>query len=107
MTTQTDLIELLDVISTSPEAWRIDERTRIVAAIATCWECHGVIDPNIVRELLSNEHGLTVNPRVLSATWSSLRHRGVIERDGWTTNDDRNGNGGKPLRTYRWIGEAP
>ena len=104
----TALPDLLDLIANDPSPWRVAERDRIVAAIATDAELHdGEVNANRVRRLLSNDHGLTVNPRVLSATYSSLRSRGVLRVTGWTTSDDTRGrNGGKPTRLWLWVGAA-
>jgi hypothetical protein len=68
----------------------------------------GHIDPNRVRALLTNEHGLTVYPRVIGATYSALRQAGVLIADGWTTSTDvRGGNAGKPARLYRLVEVTP
>lgn len=62
----------------------------------------GVISQGRVRRALTNQHGLTVNPRLLSARYSVLRAQGRIVRDGWTVNDDRDGgNAGKPQIQWR------
>ena len=82
-----------------------EQRRRICQAIYdTAW-LDGIADPNAVRVFLSDDDGaLTVDPRALSGAWSWLKRRGVIEPDGWTTNDDkRGGNAGKPLRLYRVV----
>ena len=93
--------DLLDLIAGDP--LHADDRARIVAAIlADADTHHGTVDPNRVREALAGEHGLTLYPRVLSAVYSSLCHKGVLVRDGMTTNTDTaGGNAGKYLRTYR------
>jgi hypothetical protein len=65
----------------------------------------GQVDPNRVRAALSNEHGLTVSPRALSATYSALASQGVIRSLGWIDrNDDvRGGNAGRPARAWEWV----
>ena len=106
MTTPTlpDQGSLLDLIASDPV--HRDDRARVEAAIRGDAASHsGHIDPNRVRALLTNDYGLDVYPRVLSATYSALRRAGVIVPDGWTVNTDRaGGNAGKPARTYRWVG---
>jgi hypothetical protein len=105
MTTQLDL---LTAVHDNPQPLADRYRQRIKAAFIAAAETsddHATIDPNAVRALLSNEHGLTVPPRMLSAAYSVLRAEGVIEHVGWTTNTDHaGGNAGKPARLYRWIG---
>jgi hypothetical protein len=105
---QESLTDLLDALSTGPEAWRVKERERIVAAMAVDSATHGTIDPNRVRRLLTNPRTglLDVNPSVLSSTYSSLRTRKVITRVGWVESDDSHGkNGGKRLGLWAWTDE--
>ena len=82
------------------------DRARIIAAIRDDATAHGqTVDPNRVRASLTNEYGLTVHPRMLSAQYGVLKARHMIEPGEWTVNTDtRGGNAGKPLRTYRWVG---
>lgn len=97
-----------DVTAVSSD-WRRDEdRARIVAAIRrVAMRDGGRVDSNLVRAELTNEHGLTVNPRVLSASYMALKHAGVLRWDGeWTEIRDTAGNTGKPQRVYRYVGEA-
>lgn len=98
-------LDLLDAIANDPTTIGQMNRERIEQAIRQVAADHNDhIDPNLVRSLLSNQHGLTVNPRQLSATYSSLHRRGQIQHVGTTINTDTSGgNAGKPLRTYRWI----
>ena len=102
----TDLLDLLRSIADDPTVIGELARDRIIDAMLEASNNHaGELDPNEVRTLLSNDHGLTVNPRQLSATYSSLRQKGTIVPTGWTTNTDiHGGNAGKPLRTYTWVG---
>lgn len=80
---------------------RIDAAMRKVARAND-----GVIDPNAVRQVLTNKWGLTVDPRVLSARYMALRARKIIIRSGTTINRDTAGrNQGKPMSTYRVINE--
>jgi hypothetical protein len=102
----TDLLDLLKAIADDPTPLGQSTRDRIIAAMLQASENNTqTLNPNDVRALLSNEHGLTVNPRQLSATYSSLRKKGVIVETGTTKNEDvRGGNAGKPLTTYTWVG---
>jgi len=102
----TDLLDLLRSIADDPTVIGELARDRIIDAMLEASDNHeGELDPNRVRQLLSNDHGLTVNPRQLSATYSSLRQKGTIVPTGWTVNQDvHGGNAGKPLRTYTWVG---
>jgi hypothetical protein len=102
----TDLLDLLRSIADDPTVIGELARDRIIDAMLKASDNHeGALDPNQVRALLSNDHGLTVNPRQLSATYSSLRQKGTIVPTGWTVNQDvHGGNAGKPLRTYTWVG---
>lgn len=81
----------------------VEERERIAADIEADGDAHeGRIDPGRVRRALSNQHGLTVPPRMLSAAYSALRAQGVIKPDGWTVNTDTRGrNAGRPQRLWR------
>ncbi len=104
MTTQLDLLAIAD----NPQPWADEYRHRILAAIKADADAHdGRISTNRVRAALSNEHGLTVDPRMLSATYSALAARGVIRSLGWLdTNDDhRGGNAGRPARAWQWVGQ--
>jgi hypothetical protein len=84
------------------------ERARILKAIRVTAHMHGTVDPGRVRRLLTDHRGdLIVDPRRLSGAYSWLLRRGLIERAGWTTNDDRRGgNQGKPARTYTVVDAA-
>ena len=61
------------------------------------------VNPNDVRAYLTNDYGLTIEPRRYSAFWSRAAGKnGFLVADGWVTNDDaKGGNRGKPLRRYR------
>ena len=92
---------LLDLIAT--DFAHRDDRAKVESAIRADAALHsGEINPNRVRAALTNDYGLTVYPRVLSAVYSSLARAGVIEHAGWTENTDRRGgNAGKPARLWR------
>ena len=63
-----------------------------------------LVNPNEVRRLLTNEHGLTINPRRLSAFWArATSKRGFMDNTSeWVINDDhKGGNAGKPIRLRR------
>lgn len=102
MSTQMDLL----AIAENPHPLADDARDAIRAAIIRDARDHdGTVDPNRVRAALSNEHGLTVPSRMLSATYSAMAARGELRSLGFVgVNDDhRGGNAGKPQRHWLWI----
>lgn len=103
MNAVTEQQDLLALIADDPI--HSTDRATVEAAIREDAARHdGHIDPNRVRALLTNAHGLTVYPRVIGATYSALRQAGVIVADGWTVSTDTNGgNAGKPARLYRLV----
>jgi hypothetical protein len=110
---QGDLLGLIRPTSPAPETLAIldlingdpihaNDRRRIVEAILGDARRHaGDVDPGRVREDLTNEWGLTVYSRVLSATYQALTRRGVLTFRCWVDNTDvTGGNAGKPARAY-------
>lgn len=98
-------LDLLDVINSDPMPWALDDRDRILAAwIAAEAIDDGVISPNRVRALLTNDAGnLTVNPRRLAAMYASP----LLERIGEVRSDDVHGrNVGAVLNLYRFKVDA-
>jgi hypothetical protein len=94
-------------IAENPHPLADHDRRTITAAVLADAQAHdGVVDPNRVRVALSNEHGLTVHPQALSATYSALARRGVLRSLGWIgTNDDKaSGNAGRPMRLWQRVG---
>ena len=72
--------------------------------MAPGWQSSRYVNPNLVRQLLTNNHGLTIEPRRYSAFWhrASRGKDAFLVADGWVTNTDHaGGNAGKPLRRYR------
>lgn len=93
---------VVDLVGNDPTANRDWERFEQACRIAADEE--GVVDPNDVREELSNAYGLTIPPQYYSAFWRRARGKrdGFMEIHGWTVNGDtEGGNGGKPLRLYK------
>lgn len=102
--TDDQTVSLLDVVGTDP--LHADDRRRVIEAILECARRHGgTVNPNHVRELLTDERGdLRVFPKVVGPTYASLVAKRVLERDGWVVSDDVRGrNSGKPARRYRLI----
>ena len=99
----TGTASLLDLIAS--DDIHAADRAKVDAAIRQVPDEHGgQVDPNRVRALLTNEHGLTVYPRLLSARYSVLARAGVLVADGWTENRDRAGrNAGKPQRVWKYV----
>lgn len=93
----------LDLLAVVNHPMRDADRDLIDATILTDGHANGgLIDQGRVRRALTNEYGLMVNPRLLSARYSVLRAQGRIRRDGWHTNDDlAGGNAGKPAPVWR------
>lgn len=110
MTTQLDLL----AVAENPHPLADEARARIRAAIvAEAREHGGRVDPNRVRARLSDENGLQVPPRMLSATYSAMASRGELSSLGFIgVNDDHaGGNAGKPQRLWLaapslWISEV-
>lgn len=104
----TDLLDLLDAVAENPQPLAQQHRDRIRAAIVADGRAHGgEVSPNRVRAALSNRHGLTVPPRMLSATYGVMRAEGLLERHGWIENDDvRSGNRGKFVHRW-WLTDMP
>jgi hypothetical protein len=100
-----DTASLLALVEGDP----VHERDRAVilaAIIQTARDHSGIVDPNALRALLTNEHGTVVYPAVIGAVIASLRHRGVLREAGWViTKGSRSRNGGKPQR--RWALHLP
>lgn len=104
----TDLLDLLDAVAENPQPLAQQHRDRIRAAITADGRAHGgEVNPNRVRAALSNRHGLTVPPRMLSATYGVMRTEGLLERHGWIENDDtKGGNAGKFVGRW-WLTDMP
>lgn len=100
---------LLELIASD---WRFDDGyQRFVAALRRAVRDHGVwVSQNSVRPLLTNEHGMTINPRHYSGMFRQACKDGLLEwrseAQFWDINDDaRSRNRGKPQRRYLWVGE--
>lgn len=69
----------------------------------------GFVAVNRVRAALSNEHGLTVNPRRYSSFWRRAQLSGHLD-DKYSeekSSDGRSRNLNKKSRIYRWLGARP
>lgn len=89
--------------------WRGDaDWVRFVEACAAAADSDGRVHVGDVRRRLSNEHGLTIQPRRLSAFWNRAASKaGFLVVDGWEVNDDVSGrNAGRPARRYRYRDAA-
>lgn len=97
----------IDAVNASTHVHGRDQK-RIEAAMRKVARADdGFLDPNKVRAELTNQYGLTVNPRVLSARYRLLYQRRVIVHAGTTRNQDvAGGNHGKPMWLYEVIDEA-
>ncbi len=105
------MAEQLDLLAAiASDHVHAEDRAKVEAAIlAVAAEHDGRVDPNLVRQQLTNRHGLTVYPRLLSACYSALashkRTTWALEWRGETTKnlDRAGGNYGKPLRVWRVV----
>lgn len=97
-------LEIPLAVNADPAPWALDDRDRIHAAWIAAEAIDGVISPNRVRALLTNDAGgLTVNPRRLAAAYASP----LLVRVGETRSDDRKGrNVGAVLNLYSFRGGA-
>jgi hypothetical protein len=98
-----DQLDLLASVAENPHPLADEARARIRAAIVDDARAHsGQVDPNRVRARLSDEHGLQVPPRMLSATYSAMAGRGELTSLGFigTNYDHAGGNYGKPCRIW-------
>src|SRR5688572_26354304 len=80
----------------SAEDW---ERFTNCCLMAADLSIDNVVDPNYIRAMLTNEYGLTIEPRRYSAFWhrAASKKHGFLVADGWVTNTDHaGGNAGKP-----------
>lgn len=101
-----------DLLSTLNADWRPfaeDDRNTIAAAIKADAETHdGQVHPNRVRRDLAGK----VKPQRIGPVYRALCLLGVLTTDGWDVNDgtgvdrENSGNGGRPLRLYRWVGAS-
>lgn len=95
------------VVESVANDYRADEDWRrfvVAVEMAAVESADGeTIHVGVVRRLLTNEHGLTIYPRRLSAFWSKAASKaGFLDFDSWESNDDFAGkNAGKPQRVYR------
>lgn len=101
--------ETLAVVDSVANDWRADgDWLRFVEACAASADVAGVVHVGDVRRRLTNEHGLTIAPRRLSAFWARAASKaGFLMVDGWEISDDVRGrNAGRPARRYRYRSAA-
>lgn len=107
-----DAIAIVDearaVVRSVAHDWRADnDWRRFVVAVETAAldsDDGETVHVGAVRRLLTNDdHGLTIQPRRLSAFWHKAASKaGFLDVDGWEVNDDHAGrNAGRPARRYR------
>lgn len=95
------------VVESVAEDWRAAEDWRrfVVAVEMAAVESEDgeTVHVGAVRRLLTNEHGLTIYSRRLSAFWNRAASKaGFLDAAGWEVNDDVAGkNAGRPQRVYR------
>lgn len=86
---------------TADPDWRRFASTVMVAALES--DDGETVHVGVVRRMLTNDHGLTIAPRRLSAFWNRAASKaGFLDFDSWEVNDDHAGkNAGRPQRVYR------
>jgi hypothetical protein len=100
-------MDVVDLVANDP---RKDDEYKLFLSrandVARMANPPGIVSPNWMRRLFSNEHGLTIEPRRYSSFWRRARLDGHLARTGeWETNQDWRGrNSGKPQPLYRWVG---
>lgn len=65
----------------------------------------GFVSQNRVRKALSNDNGLTVNPRRYSGFWARAKAQGYLSKS-FTEEDNRDKRGrnlGKKSKIHRWL----
>lgn len=102
--------ETAEVVHSVAHDWRSDEdwKAFVRACIFASVNDEHLVHVGDVRRLLTNEHGLTIAPRRLSAFWNRAASKaGFLDFDSWEMNDDHEGrNAGRPARCYRLRGNA-
>ena len=100
---------LLDLINADWRPFCEDDRNTIARAIRDDAEANGgSINANRVRDRLAALPVLDQpKPQRVGPVYRALCLAGVISVDGWDTtlHTETGRNGGKPARTYRWVGE--
>lgn len=92
-----DLLTMLD-----EDRIHADDSATVKAAVLTDGRANGGnVDPNRVRKMLTNQHGLIVFHKTIGPAYHALRTAGLIVPNGWVVSDDKAGrNAGKPARAY-------
>lgn len=113
MTAQLDIFSALPIegntkstVDAVAHDWQADAdwiRFRHACLIAAAESADGLtVHVGAVRRMLSNDHGLTIYPRRLSAFWNRAASKaGFLDFDSWEISDDHAGrNAGRPARVY-------
>lgn len=98
--------DLLGLISEDPRK-AADYDTFLAACETVASLAGGIVSVNAVRDRMSNQYGLTVEPRTYSAFWSRACSRTgpMVTLDEYEQSTDKRGhNGNKGLRLRRWVG---
>lgn len=101
-----DTLATVQLVATD---WRAQEDwERFEEACRDCAHYIGHVDPNWVRGALTNEHGLTIEPRRYSAFWCRAASKnGFLDFSHWGINSDSKGkNAGKPCKSYKLRSNA-
>lgn len=104
--------EVIDIVSTGsgrPDGKADAEFDLFLDACRTDAYTHGgFVAVNRIREALSNEHGLTVNPNRYSSFWRRAQLAGALSPpvSEEKSRNARTRNLNKPSRIYRWLGDT-
>lgn len=103
-----DTQDLLALVASDPR--KADDYTTFLDACRRDAMANGgQVSVNRVRELMSNHYGLTIHSQTYSSFWNRATGTSgpmVTTKDWDVCNDKRSGNGGKPQRFRRWVGES-
>lgn len=101
-----DTADLLTLVAAGPLYGDDAEDRFLTACRADAGEHGGIVSINRVRERLTNQHGLTIEPRRLSALWNAHTGLGkaMVTTGEWETcTGSTSGNDGRPFRLRRWV----
>lgn len=107
----TDLLDLIDqqavvaAVAETPPHLADPEYVLFVDALRADAHSHGgFVSQNRVRKAMSNDHGLSINPRRYSAFWPKACKAGLLQFLYEEDNKDKAGrNLGKKSKVFRWV----
>lgn len=96
---------VVDAVAETPAHVADPEYALFVEACRTDALSHGgFVSQNRVRDLMSNDKGLSINPRRYSGFWRRARKGGLLAFECSEENRDHRGrNLGKESKVFRWA----